>query len=113
MNIDLSAIQQRDLLGEWKVIDRYVNKSLLNPFNETKVLDLKENFYQSVNGQIINGNWTIEYEKEIIYNPQLKFFSGVTKINEAIITRLYIEEKQMRMFLYFSTGMELILSKYV
>lgn len=111
MNIELNNITETLLFGEWKVEDRYINDPQSNPFEDTKLLEFQENFYQSVNGKVFNGKWKISFEDELIYNPKLKFFVGDNLFNDALITRMYIEHNIHKMYLYFTNGLELILVK--
>lgn len=111
MNFNLSQIKKEDILGDWQVETRHINQSG-NLFENIKSLELKENCYKSVNGKIIDGSWKFFIQNEIIYNPQLIFFLGEELINRAIITRLYLDKSSFfRMFLYFQSGLELILAR--
>ncbi|GAC1381395.1 MAG: hypothetical protein NVSMB45_06130 [Ginsengibacter sp.] len=114
-NIDLKLITPDHLKGYWNVFDRTVNKTQSDEFSSINVLDIQSNFFRSLNGKITEGQYEIFRESEIIYNPQIKFYSNNSEIGNAIITRLFIEEQSNKFIhkltLYFSSGLELILKK--
>ena len=114
-NIDLKLITPDHLKGYWSVSDRTINKTNIDQFSSINVLDFQNNFFRSVNGKITEGEYEIFRESEIIYNPQIKFYSNNSEIANAIITRLFIEELNNKFIhkltLYFSSGLELILKK--
>ena len=114
-NIDLKLITPDHLKGYWNVFDRTVNKTKSDEFSSINVLDIQSNFFRSLNGKITEGQYEIFRESEIIYNPQIKFYSNNSEIGNAIVTRLFIEEQNNKFIhkltLYFSSGLELILKK--
>jgi hypothetical protein len=84
-------------------------------FEHSQQLQLKDGIYRATNGKEINGNWKIRREPELIYNPLIQFFIDQQLIEEAMITRLFFEKEEdaliYRLTIYFSTGLELVLSK--
>ena len=114
-NIDLKLITPDHLKGYWNVFDRTINKTKSDQFSSISVLHIQSNFFRSLNGKITEGEYAIFRESEIIYNPQIKFYSNNSEIGNAIITRLFIEEQNNKFIhkltLYFSSGLELILKK--
>lgn len=114
-NIDLKLITPDHLKGYWNVFDRTINKTKSDQFSSISVLHIQNNFFRSLNGKITEGEYEIFRESEIIYNPQIKFYSNNSEIGNAIITRLFIEEQNNKFIhkltLYFSSGLELILKK--
>ena len=115
-NIDLNAIQETDVYGKWEVQERVVNNSSQsNLFVDVRVIEIEPNLYRSINGKERKGNWTVIREKEVIYNPQLKFFIDGEEVGNAIITRLRYDPiangNLYKLTLYFSTGLELVLHR--
>ena len=106
------------LLGHWKVLDRFVNRSdESSPFVTADALEFPDtlNFRASAADRSIAGTWTFALEQEVIYNPQLTFFEGTEEIGSAIITRYSTTEPDpdpvLNLTLYFTTGLEIVLEK--
>ena len=80
-----------------------------------QIIHIEKENYQTINGKIRNGKFMIFREKELIYNPQVKFSEPKIVDSNAIITRLFIDEtpdiKKYNLTIYFTTGLELILQK--
>ncbi len=115
-NIDLNEIDKDHVKGHWEVHSRSSNKMEHDYFSDINKLDLEKNHFRSVNGKVIEGKWEVVREKEIIFNPQIKFYLGNNEVGNAIITRLFEEirsdgKKLQKLTLYFTTGLELILKK--
>lgn len=114
--IDLGAITEEHVRGKWEVQNRVVNTgSLGNLFSDVRIIEIEPNYYRSINGKERKGNWTVNRETEIIYNPQLKFFIEGEQVGNAIITRLMsdrgVNGEVHKLTLYFNTGLELVLHK--
>ncbi|MCW2950811.1 MAG: hypothetical protein JWN41_1824 [Thermoleophilia bacterium] len=114
--IDLSAITEEHIRGNWEVQSRVVNSdSQQNLFADVRIIELQLDHYRSVNGKVREGEWKVLREEEIIYNPQLKFFIDGEEVGNAIITRLRYEQENSgevyKLTLYFNTGLELILCR--
>ncbi len=114
--IDLKAIQAEDVEGKWEVKDRHLTQSAeQNVFKDVHSIELNGGLYKSLNGKEVTGSWSIIREKEVIYNPQLKFFISDKQIANAIITRLRADDEGGReirnLTLYFDNGLELNLQK--
>lgn len=114
-NIDLSVITSDHVVGDWEVDYRSLSSGKTDVFTDIRLIIMKNEFYQLVNGKTIKGQWEVFRENEIIYNPQLKFFKEGQEIGNAIITRLCEQEigekKFYRLTLYFASGLELVLKK--
>ena len=115
-NIDLNAIKEADVYGKWEVQERMVNNSSQgNLFADVRVIEIEPTHYRSINGKERQGKWAVIREKEVIYNPQLKFFIDGEEVGNAIITRLRYDPiangNLYKLTLYFSTGLELVLHR--
>jgi hypothetical protein len=114
--IDLNAITEEHVRGNWEVQSRVVNSvSQDNIFSDVRIIEIQPDYYRSVNGKERHGKWQVLREEEIIYNPQLKFFIEGKEVGNAIITRLRCEQaangEVYKLTLYFHTGLELVLQK--
>lgn len=114
--IDLSIITKEHVYGKWEVLNRVVNSnSKSHLFSDVRIIDIKPDWYRSVNGIERTGKWVVIRDSEIIYNPQLKFFIEKEQVGNAIITRLVAERmgegEVHKLTLYFNTGLELLLCK--
>jgi len=115
-NIDLNAIKEADIYGKWEVHERFINNSSQNNlFVDVRVIEIEPKSYRSINGKERKGNWAVIREKEVIYNPQLKFYIEGNEVGNAIITRLRYDPinngNLYKLTLYFNTGLELVLHK--
>ncbi len=114
-NYDLNEINGDHVKGHWQVHKRVFNKPDHDYFTDINKLDLEKSSFRSINGKVIEGQWEVFREKELIFNPQIKFYHNKIEIGNAIITRLYEEQtegqKSQKLTLYFLTGLELILKK--
>ena len=114
--IDLSAITEEHIRGNWEVQSRVVNSaSEDNLFSDVRIIEIQPGHYRSVNGRERTGQWKVLREEEIIYNPQLKFFIEGKEVGNCIITRLRFEQAEngdvYKLTLYFHTGLELLLQR--
>lgn len=114
--IDLNTITVGHVIGKWRVESRVVSRgSNNNLFSHAKTMELDNSSYKAKNGLEYKGEWHVVREKELIYNPQLKFFMDSIQAGNAIITKfLQIDEgdnKTELLTLYFSDGLELVLKK--
>jgi len=114
--IDLNAITEEHLRGNWTVQNRVVNSaSANNLFSDVRLIEIQPDCYRSVNGRERRGNWQVLRENEIIYNPQLRFFIEGEEVGNAIITRLRYDQNVSgdiyQLTLYFHTGLELTLHR--
>lgn len=114
--IDLSAITEEHVRGNWEVQSRLVNSdSQDNFFADVRLIEIQPDYYRSVNGKERKGEWQVLRDEEIIYNPQLKFFINGEEVGNSIITRLRYEQEGngdvYKLTLYFSTGLELVLCR--
>lgn len=116
INISLNIITEQHLQGKWTIINREVNNPAVEKFASARAMVFEQGAFKSLNGKVVEGKLQFLREKEIIYNPQLRFFdeSG-NEVASAIITRLLSEKigngQQYKLTLYFSRGLELILLK--
>lgn len=115
-HIDLNQITEEHLVGEWVVKERYSsNTPSDNPFSCCRIIQIEKENYKTINGKIRNGKFMIFREKELIYNPQVKFSELKSIESNAIITRLFIEKvegiRKYNLTIYFTNGLELILQK--
>lgn len=116
--IDLNAITEEHVHGEWEVINRVINSgSNANLFADIRFIELRPDHYRSINGRERKGHWNVVRENEIIYNPQLRFSIEGQPVGNAIITRLLTERDGLgevyKLTLYFNTGLELMLHRRV
>lgn len=114
--IDLNAITEEHVRGNWEVQSRVVNSdSHDNLFSDIRIIEIRPDYYRSVNGKERTGEWQVLREEEIVYNPQLKFFIDGKEVGNAIITRLRYEQEKSgdvyKLTLYFNTGLELVLCR--
>lgn len=114
--VDLNAITEDHIRGNWEVQSRVVNnESENNLFADIRIIEIQPDHYRSVNGKERKGEWQVLREEEIIYNPQLKFFIEGEEVGNAIITRLRFEQEESgnvyKLTLYFHTGLELVLHR--
>ena len=113
--ISLDDVTEDYLLGKWKVKSHMVsNTNSEHRFLTCNCLEFqKGKGFTAKNGHKRNkGNWEIVREKEVIYNPQVKFHIGKTITVNSIITNLEtMNEKHLKLILYFDSGLELILEK--
>ncbi|RYZ20634.1 MAG: hypothetical protein EOO16_16025 [Chitinophagaceae bacterium] len=114
--IDLNAITEEHVRGNWEVASRVVNpESQQSLFADVRIIEIQPDHYRSVNGKERKGMWQVVREEEIIYNPQLKFFIDGVEVGNAIITRLRFDQAEngnvYKLTLYFHTGLELMLQK--
>lgn len=115
-HIDLNHITEEHLLGEWEVKERInSNPTSENPFSCCRIIHIEKQNYKTINGKVRNGKFMIFREKELIYNPQVKFSEQKSSESNAIITRLFIDKiddkTKYNLTIYFTTGLELILQK--
>ncbi|RYY90817.1 MAG: hypothetical protein EOO15_00980 [Chitinophagaceae bacterium] len=114
--IDLNLITEEHICGTWEVFSKTLNGSMANVFADIRRIDIQPGHYRSVNGRERTGEWSVFREKDIIYNPQLKFFVEGEQVGNAIVTRLMLERAMVgevhKLTLYFNTGLELVLHKF-
>lgn len=114
--IQLDDVSENHLFGVWKVKHRLTNSKNAGQvfarcdcvkFTEKKALTI---FAQD--GKRNKGTWQIKREKEMIYNPQVKFkLAKKVRVN-SIITNLMTEDNEhFKLILYFDSGLELVLEK--
>ncbi|HSI90513.1 MAG TPA: hypothetical protein VK927_05315 [Adhaeribacter sp.] len=117
--LDLNNLTPDHLSGDWKVLDRFVNRSdASSPFVQIDTLSfLPAMHFMATNGADMTGTWTFSREQEVIYNPQLVFSVGGEDVASAIITRLSTTQPEpdpvFHLTLYFTNGLELVLEKPV
>jgi hypothetical protein len=113
--ISLDDVTEDYLLGKWRVKSHMVS----NTYSEHRFLACKSIEFQKGKGfkakdgrKSNKGNWEIVREKEMIYNPQVRFHLGKKITVNSIITNLEtLDEKNLKLILYFDSGLELILEK--
>lgn len=115
-NIHLDSITETHLKGTWEVKEWVVNNSSqTSQFTNISHLEIANGIFKSINGKECTGKLVLVREKEIIYNPQLVFHINKDEAENAIITRLFLDnegkQKTYNLTLYFSTGLELVLRK--
>lgn len=115
--LDLNTLPARLLHGTWKTMELFPGS---NPgdsfFLYTSTLILQPNgTFNSLNGREVTGKWEMFRETEIIYNPQLNFFTDQPEPQNAIITRFREDSKNettiYQMTIYFDSGLELVLER--
>lgn len=113
--ISLDDVTEDYLLGKWRVRSHMVT----NSYSEHRFLTCNSIEFQKGKAFTIRtgnkrnkGKWEIVREKEMIYNPQVRFHLGKTVTVNSIITNLEtLNEKHLKLILYFDSGLELILEK--
>src|SRR6476620_3288293 len=103
--ISLDDVTEDYLLGKWQVKSHMVS----NTYSEHRFLIYnaiefqKDQSFLATNGHKRNkGIWEMVREKEVIYNPQVKFHIGKKILVNSIITNLEtIDEKHLKLILYF------------
>jgi hypothetical protein len=116
--IKLDDVLEEHLLGTWKVKSRLVNKNTMgNVFANSDCLKfIKESTctITTDSGKMNKGHWEMIREREMIYNPQVKFHLAKKVIVNSIITTLQTDDNiHYKLILYFDSGLELVLEKTV
>ncbi len=114
--IKLDEVTEDHLVGAWKVKHRHTSSTNVDQLfarcNLVKFLDNRGFSTITQDGKRKKGKWEIIREKEMIYNPQVKFYLGKKVAVNSIITNLQSEEDDhYKLILYFDSGIELVLEK--
>ena len=114
--IKLDDVSENHLLGVWKVKHRLTNNTnagnLFARCDCVKFSEKKAFTTISQDGKRKKGTWRIIREKEMIYNPQVKFELAKKELVNSIITNLMsVDESHYKLILYFDSGLELVLEK--
>lgn len=116
--VKLDDVREEHLLGTWKVKSRLEGKTTAaNIFSDSNCLKfIKANActITGTTGKQNKGHWEMIREREMIYNPQVKFHLARKEIVNSIITTLITDDEiHYRLILYFDSGLELVLEKDV
>ena len=114
--IKLDDVSENHLFGLWKVKHRLTNSTnadqLFARCDCVKFMDTQSFTTVAQDGKRNRGKWRIFREKEMIYNPQVKFnLAKKEKVNSIITNLMTEDEKHYKLILYFDSGLELILEK--
>jgi len=114
--IKLDDVTEEHLIGAWVVKNRQANSSNVGQlFARCNCLKFQKNnsfATTTQDGKRNKGNWQIVREREVIYNPQVRFNIGKNQLINSIITNLMEEdETHLKLILYFDSGVELVLEK--
>lgn len=113
--IQLDDVNETYLLGAWKIKKRVVNSNnMQDVFATSSCIKFNKKSFVclGLNGSRNKGNWRIIREREVIYNPQVKFELTKTSNTNSIITNLMTDDHiHFKLILYFDSGLELVLEK--
>lgn len=113
--IQLDDVNETYLLGAWKIKKRLVNSNNIdNIFAASNCIKFNKKSFIAIgqDGTKNKGQWRIIREREVIYNPQVKFRLSKTDNTNSIITNLMTDDNvNFKLILYFDNGLELVLEK--
>src|SRR4051812_12809076 len=113
--IQLDDVDETYLLGAWKIKKRLVNSNNIdNIFAASNCIKFNKKSFVSIaqDGTRNKGHWEIIREREMIYNPQVKFQLAHQENANSIITNLMTDDNiNFKLILYFDNGLELVLEK--
>ena len=114
--IKLDEVTAEHLVGVWKVKQRHTNSTNVGEIfarcATVKFLETGSFSTVAQDGKLKKGKWEIIREKEMIYNPQVKFNLARKNFVNSIITNMMAEEENpSKLILYFDSGIELVLEK--
>jgi hypothetical protein len=113
--IQLDDVSENHLFGVWKVKHRLTNSENAGQvFARCDCVKFTNKAFTifAQDGKRNKGTWQIKREKEMIYNPQVKFsLAKKVRVNSIITNLMTEDDDHFKLILYFDSGLELVLEK--